>query len=261
MTYAFATDGCRIAYDVSGAASLPPLLLVNSLGTTSEMWGPQMSALTPHYRVIRYDSRGHGASDVTPGDYTIELLGRDALAVLDSTGISGVALAGVSLGGMIGQWLAINAPARLSQLALCNTAAWMGPAAAWQQRIEMVLNEGMEAVASSVVERWFTPGFRASRDSVVASVLAMLRTTDPAGYAGCCAAIRDNDQREEIRKIGIRTLVIGGTLDPATPAAKSHELKNGIAESVLVMLPTAHLSNLERPEEFNAALLRFLMEK
>jgi len=258
LTYVVVDDGHRIALRIDGAIDRPPLLLSNSLGTTFHMWDAQMATLTETFRVIRYDSRGHGQSDAPAGDYSIARLAADALAVLDSLHIEKAAFVGLSKGGMVGQWLGAHAPERLTRLVLANTAAWMGPAQAWQARIEAVLKDGMGAVTEAVLERWFTPGFRETAPEAVAPVRNMLLATAPQGYAGCCAAIRDMDQRPSLGAINVPTLVIGGLQDPATPPAKAEEIAAGVADARLVMLEAAHLSNIEQSEAFTAALIDFL---
>jgi 3-oxoadipate enol-lactonase len=258
MDYVVVDDGRRIAVRVDGAVDRPALLLSNSLGTTFRMWDAQMPALAEAFRVIRYDSRGHGQSDAPTGDYSIARLAADALAVLDSLHIETAGFVGLSKGGMVGQWLGAHAPQRLSRLVLANTAAWMGPAQAWQTRIETVMRSGMGAVTEAVLERWFTPGFREAGPDAVAPVRDMLLATAPQGYAGCCAAIRDMDQRATLSAISVPTLVIGGLQDPATPPAKAEEIAAGVAGARLVMLDAAHLSNIEQPQAFTAALLAFL---
>jgi 3-oxoadipate enol-lactonase len=233
-------------------------MLSNSLGTTCRMWDRQIPALSGAFRVIRYDSRGHGQSDAPTGDYTIARLAGDALAVLDSLHIDRAAFVGLSKGGMVGQWLGAHAPERVTRLVLANTAAWMGPAQAWQARIDTVMERGMGAITEAVLERWFTPGFRDAAPEAVAPVRDMLLATAPQGYAGCCAAIRDMDQRTSLAAIHVPTLVIGGLQDPATPPAKAEEIAAGVVDARLVMLDAAHLSNIEQAEAFTAALLAFL---
>jgi 3-oxoadipate enol-lactonase len=258
MVYVVVDDGRRIAIRIDGPADRPPLLLSNSLGTTFRMWDAQTPALSEAFRVIRYDSRGHGQSDAPAGDYTIARLAADALAVLDNLHIEMAAFVGLSKGGMVGQWLGAHAPERLNRLVLANTAAWMGPAQAWQSRIDTVMQDGMGAVTEAVLERWFTPRFRDAAPEAVAPVRDMLLATAPQGYAGCCAAIRDMDQRGSLSAIRVPTLVIGGLQDPATPPAKAEEIAAGVADSRLVMLDAAHLSNIEQPQAFTAAVLEFL---
>lgn len=253
-------DGCRLHWRLDGPAAAPLLLLSNSLGTNMAMWAPQMPILTQHFRVLRYDSRGHGQSDAPAGPYSIERLGRDALGLLDALGIDKVRFAGLSKGGMVGQWLGANAPDRLSHLVLCNTAAEMAPPEPWSARIALVKAQGMAAIVDGVVERWFTEPFRTRHPEAIAPIAAMLHATPVEGYTACCAAVRDMDQRASLPRIPVPTLVIGGRQDPATPIAKSHELARLIPGATLVELEAAHLSNIEQAEAFTEALLSFLKE-
>jgi 3-oxoadipate enol-lactonase len=251
-------DGCPIHVAVEGPDGAPVLMLSNSLGTNLHMWDDQMPAFTRHFRVVRYDSRGHGQSGAPHGEYTIERLGRDALAVMDALGLEQVDWCGLSKGGMVGQWLGTNAPQRVGRLVLCNTAAHMAPADLWNQRIAAVTANGMAPLVESVVERWFTKAFREKAPQAVDRIRQMLLTTPPHGYAGCCAAVRDMDQRETIRSITAPTLVIGGRQDPATPLAAAELIQKRIPGARLVVLEAAHLSNIEQPAEFTAAVLEFL---
>ncbi|TCT12703.1 3-oxoadipate enol-lactonase [Tepidamorphus gemmatus] len=251
-------DGTRIYHEISGSAGKPWLVLSNSLGTRLEMWDGQAAALADDFRILRYDSRGHGRSDAPAGNYTIERLGRDVLTLLDALGIARARFCGLSMGGMVGMWLGINAPDRLDRLVLCNTGARLGPPELWSQRIEAVASAGMAAVTDAVIERWFTPEFRAARPDKVAPVRRMLLDTPAAGYAGCCAAIRDMDQREAVTSIRIPTLVIGGSRDPATPASMAEELASSIPGARLSILEAAHLSNIEQEEAFNDTVSTFL---
>jgi 3-oxoadipate enol-lactonase len=251
-------DGIALHIDLQGAEGNPVLLLSNSLGTRLDMWAPQVEALASRYRVVRYDSRGHGRSSAPAGDYTIERLGRDAVAILDALNVSRARFCGLSMGGMVGMWLGTHVPERIETLVLANTAAWMGPPEVWQARIEAVLRDGMSAVTDAVIERWFTPGFRAAAPETVQGIAGMLLATPPAGYAGCCAAIRDMDQRQSLGIIRAPVLVIGGTHDPSTPLAKAQEIADAIAGARLVALDAAHLSNVEQAEAFTAALIEFL---
>ncbi len=248
----------RVHYALSGAANAAVVVLSNSLGTIFSMWDPQVPPLERHFRVLRCDTRGHGHTAVTPGPYSIERLGRDVLGLLDALGIDRVHFCGLSIGGMIGMWLGVNAPARLRRLVLCNTAAKVGTAETWNARIESVRNGGMKSVAPGVLERWFTPEFRARSPQVVSSVLRMLETAPPEGYVACCAAVRDMDQREAISAIRVPTLIISGARDSATPPAEGRFLAGRIAGAQCAELPAAHLSNLEAPEQFSSELVRFL---
>jgi 3-oxoadipate enol-lactonase len=251
-------DGCRIAYRFDGPADAPVLLLSNSLGTTMEMWEPQKAAFAEHFRVLRYDMRGHGGSDAPAGAYSLDRLGRDAIELLDALGIGQVDFCGLSLGGMVGQWLAIRAPERLRRIVLANSSAFMGPPSAWDARVRLVREQGIAAVAAASVERWFTPGFVADAGAAVDQISEMLLANRVDGYAGCCAAIRDMDLRRLGSLITVPTLVIGGDADPATPAAHSEALAAPIAGAELMFLSAAHLSNVEQPEAFTRAVLFFL---
>lgn len=258
MTIAVTSDGVRLDWDEAGDARAPALLLSNSLGTDRSLWNDNLDALTARFRVIRYDSRGHGRSDAPQGDYSMARLGADALTVLDAAGVQRAHVVGVSKGGMIAQWLGVHAPDRVNRLILANTAAWMGPKSAWSARIETVLAGGMAAVADAVIARWFTPDFMAMHVGRVAEVRAVLLKQSAYGYAGCCAAIRDMDQRADIGAIRAPVLVIGGLEDPATPAAKAEELAALIPGAKLEMLSAAHLSNVEQADAFNRLVLDFL---
>lgn len=261
MKHLLTDDGVRIAWTEAGDPSRPTVLLSNSLGTAWAMWGETPKALAQRFHVIRYDARGHGCSDAPPGDYDMARLGADALSVLDAANVTRAHFVGVSMGGMTGQWLGVHAPERLNRLVLANTAAVMGPAAAWDARIATVRSSGMTVIADAVLERWFTPAFRATHPDRVAGVHAMLLATSPVGYAGCCAAIRDMDQRQDIGAIAAPTLVIGGALDPATPPETARELARLIQGSRLEMLAAAHLSNIEQSEAFDRLVIGFLEEE
>ena len=250
-------DNCRIAWRTDGDASNPSLMLANSLGTNLSMWDAQIAAWSKHYFVIRHDMRGHGASQVAAAGFGIDRFARDVLGLLDHLEIAACDFVGLSLGGMVGQWLGINAPERLGRLILANTSAYMGLPESWDARITAVRENGMAAIAEAVVERWFTPGFRVA-SAAPARILAMLLATDPAGYAAACSAIRDMDQRKTVSAIDVPTLVIGGSKDPATPPEDSEFLASSISNATLEMLPAAHLSNIECPEPFSQLVLDFL---
>lgn len=251
-------DGCAIAYRFDGPMGGPVLLLSNSLGTAMGMWDPQMEAFARSFRVLCYDSRGHGASDAPAGGYSIDRLGRDVLELLDQLDLERVHFCGLSLGGMIGQWLGYRAPERIGRLVLANTSAYMGPPANWDARIGLVLSDGMAQLAAASVARWFTPDFPHFRPDAVAPVHDELLAIDPAGYAGCCAAIRDMDMRRVNPLIGAPTLVIGGLQDPAAPPSESEALAAAIPGARIAMLDAAHLSNVEQPAVFSRAVLEFL---
>ena len=251
-------DEGAIHCEVEGSGSAP-LLLVNSLGTSLGMWDDQIPALTEGYRIIRYDLRGHGCSSPTQRrECAIADLAIDALAVLDSAGVGVADWCGLSLGGMIAMWVAIHQPQRVARLILCNTAAHLPPAELWQARIEAVRRDGMHLVSATVIERWFTPSFRAAAPERVKRIAGMLRATEPNSYAAACSAIRDMDQREDVKSIAAPTLIIGGSKDPATPLAFAQELHLSIAGSELKVLDAAHLSNVERRSEFSQVVRGFL---
>jgi 3-oxoadipate enol-lactonase len=251
-------DGCRLAYRLEGPEDAPVLMLSNSLGTTADLWAPQMVEFTRYFRVLRYDSRGHGKSDVPSGAYSIDRLGRDAVELLDALGIGRAWFCGLSMGGMVGQWLGVRVPEWLQGLVLANTAAYMGPPSNWQTRIATIREKGMTALTDAVLERWFTPGFRQHLPKAVEPIRSMLLACSPAGYAGSCAAIRDMDQRPTARLISVPTLLITGLFDPATPPSDAAFLNEAIAGSRIVSLEAAHLSNVEQPVAFTAAVLDFV---
>ena len=248
----------EIYYEVQGATEAPALLLLHSLGVNLGMWDLQMPDFLRHFRIIRYDVRGHGRSGVGAAECSIEILAQDAVAVLDAERIVKAHWCGLSLGGMTAMWAASHRPERVARLALCNTSAHLPPAALWHSRMELVRREGMRAVAPAVIERWFTAGFRSSRPEEVARIEGMLEATSPEGYAAACGAIAEMNQLSDIRRIAAPTLVICGAQDPATPLAHSAALCDAIAGSRLVILPAAHLSNVEKPQDFSAAVGDFL---
>ncbi len=252
-------NGITIHYELSGPSRASVVLLSNSLGTRLEMWEPQLQALTQRYRVLRYDSRGHGRSSAPKGPYTIELLAHDALGLLDALGIDRAHFCGLSMGGMVGQMLGARHGDRLRSLTLASTACHMTPKEIWNQRIEAVRQGGMAAVADGVVERWFTAAFRAEPTIVVERVRQMILETPSEGYAACCAAIRDMDLREAIGGIRLPTLIIVGKEDPATPPEKAEEIHARIGGSHLEVIPdAAHLLNIEQDVAFDASLIGFL---
>jgi 3-oxoadipate enol-lactonase/4-carboxymuconolactone decarboxylase len=245
-------------YRLDGRDHHPVLMLAHSLGQDHGMWDAQARELSAHLRVLRYDIRGHGASAATPGDYSIDQLGKDALALADALGIETFAFCGLSLGGMIGLWLATHAPARLTAAVLANTSARPG-AERMEARRRAVLAGGMDAVVDEVMGRFFSPRMLAENGADVAAARRTLRSTNPNGYAGCCAAIRDLDLTEAAKQIRLPALIVVGDLDASLPWTGHGEVLAGaIAGARVVRLPTAHLSNLEAPRSFAAALVEFL---
>jgi 3-oxoadipate enol-lactonase/4-carboxymuconolactone decarboxylase len=253
--------GSRHYYRLDGRDDRPVVMLSHSLGQDHSMWDLQAADLGEHYRVLRYDIRGHGASEPTAGDYTVEQLGRDALAIADGLQIEQFAVCGLSLGGMIAQWLALNAPDRITALVLANTSP-RPDAQAMETRRRTVLQSGMAAVTEMVMGRFFSPRLLAANPPLVAGARRVLRSTDPHGYAGCCAAVRDTDFTADLANIKPHTLVISGDLDVSLPwGGHSEVLASQIRHPRVVHLKAAHLSNLEMPRSFSAALHAFLPTK
>ena len=256
--YHVTSGDATIAYEADGDADAPALLLINSIGSTREMWARQLPAFVVSHRVIRYDARGHGESSVPDGPYTIEQLGVDALAVLDDIGADVSDVCGISLGGLTAQWLALNAPSRVSRLVLANTAARIGTTESWRERIEMVRAHGMSAVADLSMPRWFSPSFHSRDAETVRAFRAMVQNCPTTGYLGCCAALRDADLQDQIAGITSPTLLIASTADAATPPEGLQFLQERIGGSQLVTFASGHLSNVECSVEFTTAVMEFL---
>jgi 3-oxoadipate enol-lactonase len=258
---AIRVNGISIHYTLQGDEFAPVITLSHSLATNLSMWEPQMEALLPSYRVLRYDTRGHGKTEASRGPYSLEMLAEDALELLRALGIEKTIFMGISMGGMIGQMLALIAPEKLSGLILCDTASRIPEEArsVWSDRIEAVQKKGMECQVKPTIERWFTPHFRHKRPEVVQRVESMIRATNVDGYIGCAHAIRALDLTEKIGGIRVPTLIVVGEEDPGTPVFASEEIQQRIKGSELVVLESAaHLSNIEQREAFNEALLKFL---
>ena len=247
---------------VDGPREAPVLMLSNSLGSDLRMWDPQMPELTKVFRVIRYDSRGHGASPADEGPYSIEKLGRDALAILDKLGVEKAHWVGLSKGGMVGQWLLANAPGRIVRAVLANTSAYMGAAAdVWNARANAAREQGMLSLVDGTLQRWFTPEFRAKNPEIMEKIGDMIARTPAHGYAACCLAIRDMDQRQSIRSIRKPVLVIVGAHDPAATPGDGRLIAASIPGARVVELDAAHMSNVEKAEDFTKAVLAFLTGK
>jgi 3-oxoadipate enol-lactonase len=254
-------NGMAVSYTLDGPASAPVVTLSHSLATDLSMWDPQMKALTARYRVLRYDTRGHGATDAPAGAYSLDQLAEDARALLRALGIARTHWIGISMGGMIGQTLALAAPDLFLSLALCDTTSRI-PAEAkplWRERIETAETQGMEPLVEPTIGRWFTPSFREQRKDVVDRVRAMIRATSPRGYAGCCHAVSALDLTDRLAAIELPTLIVVGEEDQGTPVAASRTIQERIAGSRLEIIPSAsHLSSLEQPEAFTTAVSAFL---
>lgn len=257
------TNGILMAYELSGKKDAPLVMMSHSLGCDLALWAFQLEALEAHFRLLRYDTRGHGGSQATEGAYTLEQLGSDALSLLDTLGLEKVHWVGISMGGMIGQELALNHPDRILSLSLCDTAANLPPEAQplWQERIEAVRTKGLGALVEATLERWFTPAFLAGNPPQVERIRRQYLATPAAGFIGCVEAIRGLNYLDRLPEIRIPTLIIVGEDDPGTPVAVSEAIHERIAGSQLVVLPkAAHLSNVEQSQAFNQALLDFLKE-
>lgn len=251
-------DGLRFDVRLDGPETAPVLMLSNSLSSNLSMWEPQIAAFTRKYRVLRYDHRGHGGTQISTKPFTIDRLADDAVAILDTLGIAKVHFCGVSMGGMTGMSLLRRHAKRIDRAVLANTAAQMGPPDLWNQRIKAVRAGGMEAVVDATVERWLTAGFRSRSPESVAAIRGMILGTPPEGYAMCCAAIRDMDQRESIRSIENPVLVIIGAHDPATTPQAGAIVEAAIPGATAVTLDGAHLTNFEQAEAFSQAVTDFL---
>jgi 3-oxoadipate enol-lactonase len=252
------TGDARLHCRWDGPADGPVLVLSGSLGSTLEMWWPQVTPFSAHFRLLRYDTRGHGASSVPPGPYTITQLGTDVLRLLDAHSIERAHFCGLSIGGATGMWLGANAPDRLERLVLCNTAPWFGPPEGMNARIDSVRKLGVAALADATMERWFASSFRASDPSTVQRIRDVLVASPPAGYIACCEALRDLDLRDDLPRIRARTLVVAGTDDPTSPPPAALATAAAIPGARCVQLPAAHLSNLGATAGFNASVLGFL---
>jgi 3-oxoadipate enol-lactonase len=240
-------DDVRLHYEFDGPADRPVLALSNSLGTNLHMWDGLIPSLIGEYRVLRYDMRGHGESSVPNGPYMIAQLGEDFLFLADTLGIRRLFFCGLSVGGMIGIWLGIHAPQRLQKLVLANTAARIGTVDGWNDRIARVQSGGIASVADGIIERWFTPAFRLAFPSGVETTRSMLLASPPAGYVA-----------PQLHLIHTPSLILAGAQDAATPPSGSRLLVEGITNSQYIELPTAHMSSIERTDDFSKAVLSFL---
>lgn len=250
----------EVNFRLDGPEEAPSLMFSNSLGTALDMWDDQMPALAEHFRVVRYDQRGHGRSPAPPGPYSLDELAGDALALLDRLGLEQVSFCGASLGGMTGMWLAINVPERIDRLALCCTSGHIPPRERWLERAALVRAKGTGAVTEASLERWFTSALRGRRPEVVERMEKELLEIDPEGYAGCCEAIADTDLRPQLATIAAPTLVITAEDDLSTPPDHGRLIAEQVQDGTCLMLsPARHLANVERPEEVNHALLEHLV--
>lgn len=261
MSYA-AVNGTKLFYRIDGAANrtAPWLILSNSLGSDVSMWTPQLAGFSKHFRVLRYDTRGHGRSDVPPGPYTIEQLTGDVIGLMDALGIERAHFAGLSMGGLTGVGLGARHASRIDRLVLCNTAAKIGSPEVWGPRAARARNEGTAALADAVLPRWYTAQFIERNPLVIAQARDVLAHTDNEGYASNCDAINAADLRGEARLIVAPTLVISGTHDLAATPAQGRELAESVARARYVELDASHISNVELADQFTKTVVDFLLE-
>jgi len=251
-------------YQLDGPEGAPVLVLSNSLGTNLHMWDTQVPAFAAHFRVLRYDTRGHGQSLVTEGPYSIEQLGRDVLSLLDALEIDKAHFCGLSMGGLIGQWLGINAPGRLDRLVVCNTAAKIASPEVWNPRIETVLRDreaAMVGLRDASIARWFTPAYSEANPESAKRITDMLAATSPEGYAANCAAVRDADFRDRLGEIKAPLLVISGTADAVTPPSGGLFIQEHVPGAEYAEFHAAHLSNVEVGEPFSRRVIDFLLAR
>ncbi|HEU4660859.1 MAG TPA: 3-oxoadipate enol-lactonase [Pseudolabrys sp.] len=252
-------DGCPINVQIDGPENAPVLMLSNSLGTNLHMWDAQVPEFTKHFRVVRYDRRGHGKSGVPKGPYSMERFGRDVLAIIDALKVDKINWCGLSMGGMVGMWLGANASNRLNKMVLSNTNCHYPDKSPWADRIRAVREKGLASFVGLNMERWFTKAFRDSNAAEIARLTEMFVATNPEGYIGCVEAIRDMDHRDLLPKIKVPTLIIAGKDDPATTVAQAEYLRDHIPGAKMVVINAAHISNIERPQEYAKAVLDFLL--
>jgi len=257
-------NNIQMNHELTGNKDAAVVMLSHALGSGISMWDPQMEVLGSRYRVLRYDTRGHGGTDAPANAYTMELLGDDAVRLMDALDIEKVHWVGLSMGGMVGQSIALNHSDRLLSLALCDTAAIVPEEAQtlWQERIEAVRAQGMQALVESTLERWFTPGYRSGDHPEVELIRRVFLATPVAGFVGCSEAIRKLAYLDRLSEITTPTLIVVGEDDPGTPVAASEAMHKRIPDSRLVVLPSAaHLSNIEQARAFNQTLMDFLLEQ
>ena len=259
QTLQFTTgDGCRIAYRFDGRADAPVLMLSNSLALSFHMWDGLFERLSRRFRVLRYDLRGHGGSDVPPGAYSLPRLGCDVVELLDHLALERVAFCGTSIGGFIGQWLGIHAPERLSRLVLSNTSPYVGPASQWDELIGQTLGQDIGATADALLDRWFSPSMAKRDPATVAHFRSMILQTAPAGIAGCLAAVRDADFRRTVPLVSTPTLVIGGEEDTPTLPSHSEAIAAAVPGAKLQFLPGIHMLCAEHPQAYADLVVPFL---
>jgi 3-oxoadipate enol-lactonase len=252
-------DQHRLHYRLDGAgADKPWLIFCNSLGTDLHMWDGQIEALADDFRILRYDRRGHGLSSAPPSPFTLSQLAEDVIALMDHLAIERAHFCGLSIGGLVGQWLAIHAEHRFDKFVFCATAARIGSPASWQERIEDVAKNGLSPLLNGTAERWFTPGFRSCAPDTVQEMMMAFEQTYIDGYVGCCAALRDADLRCELGEIHHPVMVLSGKDDPVCTVSDLELIAHSVSRGRHVSLPGRHIVNLEAADRFNATLAEFL---
>lgn len=254
----FTSNDAQINYQTFGDAAKPALVFSNSLGTKFSMWQPQIDFFQKDYFVICYDTRGHGASSAPQGPYSIDQLGQDVVKLLDHLNIEKAAFCGISMGGLTGQWLAINRPERFNQVVVCNTAAKIGQEKAWLERASLVREQGLTPIASTAAGRWFTEAFVQSNPDIITKLSNDLGAGSPEGYASCCEALAKADLREQLKQVKIPVFIIAGQQDPVTTMEDGLFIQKQIFNSQLFNINASHISNLEQPEDFNNTIINFL---
>ena len=255
MPFASTRDGTRIFYRLEGPDTAPVILFSNSLGCDHMMWQPQTKRLKSQFRIVRYDQRGHGASDVPQGRYTLDQLGQDVLDLTDHLGIKTFAFCGLSMGGLTGQWLGVHAAERIEKLVLADTSAHFPPPEMWDERMDAVRSGGLKAISDVVLGRFFSAAYHASCPAIISQFRHVLENMDAGGYLGCCEAIKAADMRSDIKAVSAPTLVISGQYDESTPPERGAFIAGEIAGAKHVVVEAAHLSNVEQAVPFTSALL------
>lgn len=255
----FKSNNVEINYQTFGDTSKPAIIFSNSLGTNFSMWQAQIDALKNDFFVICYDTRGHGQSSAPQGPYTIDQLGQDVIHLLNHLNVEKAAFCGISMGGLTGQWLAINYPERFNHVIVCNTAAKIGQEQAWNDRATLVREQGLQPIASTAASRWFTEHFIQRNTAIVTSLSNDLGASSAEGYASCCEALAKADLREQLKEIKIPVLVIVGTQDPVTTVADGQFMAERIVGSQLFEIDASHISNIEQPKVFSTAIQKFIV--
>lgn len=257
-TTAVLGDGTRLRYQLEGPEGAPVIVLSNSIATTSAMWDQTVPVMARDLRVLRYDTRGHGGSDAPAGAYSMARLGRDVVELLDSLEIDRAHFCGLSLGGMIGQWLAARAPDRVDRLILANTSAHLGPSGQWDDRIASLLaGEDLSDTADRFVRNWFPTKLLAD-DQIVGPFREAITRMSPTGLAGCLSAVRDFDMRRTVALVEAPTLVIVGEYDAVCLPEHGEHIARVVQGAKIATLPVTHLSNVEAPQAFDDAVRQFL---